>query len=97
MADAKGEKKSGGSARKKDKDKRKSERTVYVASAREQAPGGAEGSGARPMQVKTGISDGSYIEVIEGLKEGDRVIVGVAKEASGGKRAFNPFGFARRK
>src|SRR5438552_7527174 len=97
LADAKGEKKSGISARKKDKEKRKSERTVYVASAREQAPGGAEGSGARPMQVKTGISDGSYIEVIEGLKEGDRVIIGVAKEASSRVRSFNPFGLARRK
>src|SRR6266566_3543041 len=64
LADAKGEKKSAGSVRKKDKEKRKSERTVYVASFREQAPGGAEGPVAKPVQVKTGISDGNYTEVI---------------------------------
>ena len=97
LAEAKGEKKSGGSARKKDKDKRKSERTVYVAVAGEQSLGGAEGAGAQPVQVKTGISDGSHIEVLEGLKEGDRVIIGVAKEASSRVRSFNPFGLARRK
>ena len=97
LADAKGEKKSGGSTRKKDKEKRKSERTVYVAVAQAQAPGAAEGSVAQPMQVKTGISDGSHTEVIEGLKEGDRVIVGVAKEASSRRRVLNSFGFARSK
>src|SRR6266498_5588440 len=97
LADAKGEKKSGGLARKKEKEKRKSERTVYVASAREQAPGTAEGAVAKPVQVKTGISDGNHTEVIEGLKEGDRVIVGLEKEGSSRERAINPFAFGRRK
>jgi len=97
LADAKGEKKSGGLARKKEKEKRKSERTVYVASAREQAPGTAEGAVAKPVQVKTGISDGNHTEVIEGLKEGDRVIVGLAKEGSSRERAINPFAFGRSK
>jgi len=96
VAEAKGEKKSGSSARKKDKDKRKSERTVYVASAQEQAPGGAGGAVSQAVQVKTGISDGNHTEVIEGLKEGDRVIVGVTKEASSGERTINPFAFGRR-
>jgi HlyD family secretion protein len=94
--EGKGEKKSAGSARKKDKEKRKSERTVYVASAREQA-GGAADTVLQPVQVKTGISDGNHTEVIEGLKEGDRVIVAMAKESSTPGRSFNPFGFARGK
>jgi HlyD family secretion protein len=97
LADAKGEKKFGGSARKKDKEKRKSERTVYVAPAREPAPGGEAGAVAQQVQVKTGISDGNHTEVIEGLKEGDRVIVGLAKEGSSRERAVNPFAFGRRK
>ena len=96
MAEAKGEKKSGSSARKKDKDKRKSERTVYVASAQEQAPGGAGGAVSQAVQVKTGISDGNHTEVLEGLKEGDQVIVGVTKEGSSGVRTINPFAFGRR-
>ena len=49
------------------------------------------------MQVKTGITDGNHIEVIEGLKEGDRVIVGLAKEESTRERVVNPFAFGRRK
>ena len=97
LADAKGEKKSGISARKKDKEKRKSGRTVYVAFGRKPAPGGAEGAVAQPVQVKTGISDGNNTEVIEGLTEGDRVIVGMAKEGSSRERAINPFAFGRRK
>jgi len=97
LADAKDGKKSGGSARKKDKEKRKSERTVYVAPAREPAPGGAAGAVAQAVQVKTGISEGNHTEVIEGLKEGDRVIVGLAKEGSSRERAVNPFAFGRRK
>ena len=34
-----------------------------------------EGSKAVPTPVKTGISDSYYLEVIEGLKEGDKIIV----------------------
>src|SRR4026207_2491814 len=41
-----------------------SERTVYVLS----------GSRPSPVQIKTGISDGVVTEVVEGLKEGDRVV-----------------------
>jgi HlyD family secretion protein len=41
-----------------------SERTVYVLS----------GSRPQPVEIKTGISDGVATEVIEGLKEGDRVV-----------------------
>src|ERR1700747_1818995 len=41
-----------------------SERTVYLLS----------GSQPKPAQIKTGISDGVVTEVVEGLKEGDRVV-----------------------
>ncbi len=49
-------------------------RTIYVLA---QSPTGKEGEMARPVTVKTGITDGSYTEVIDGLKEGDMVITGV--------------------
>jgi len=65
-----------------------SERTVYVL------------SGGRPksVQIKTGISDGVVTEVVEGLKEGDRVITAeLASKSSAASTPANPFsGGARR-
>ena len=66
-----------------------SERTVYVLS----------GSQPTPAQIKTGISDGVVTEVVEGLKEGDRVVTAEiaaksqpastpANPVSGGQRRF---------
>jgi HlyD family secretion protein len=54
---------------------RRSERTVYI------MPGGS----GRPqaVQIKTGISDGIVTEVVEGLKEGDRVVTAEASSPSG--------------
>jgi HlyD family secretion protein len=46
------------------RERARSERTVYVLS----------GGQAKPVQMKTGISDGVVTEVIDGLKEGDRVV-----------------------
>jgi HlyD family secretion protein len=70
------------------RERRPSERTVYVLS----------GGWPNPVQIKTGISDGVVTEVVEGLKEGDRVVT--AELASAGGRAStpaNPFsGGARR-
>ncbi len=94
VTEAKSEKKSAETTRKKDK--RKSERTIYVASASGTASAGDQTEGRpQPVQVKTGISDGSNIEVIEGLKEGDRVVIGLAKEEAGSRRTVNPFVFRR--
>jgi multidrug efflux pump subunit AcrA (membrane-fusion protein) len=31
----------------------------------------------RPVTIKTGISDGSFTEVLEGLREGDVVVTGL--------------------
>jgi HlyD family secretion protein len=69
----------------------RAERTIYV------LPSGA--SRPQPVQIKTGISDGITTEVIEGLKEGDRVVTAEvtstdartstpANPFSGGQRRF---------
>jgi HlyD family secretion protein len=66
---------------------RSSDRTVYVLSS----------SRPKPVQIKTGISDGVVTEVIEGLKEGDRVVTAeMASTASRESTPANPFGGPRR-
>jgi HlyD family secretion protein len=63
------------------------ERTVYV----------LNGSNPRPMQIKTGISDGTFTEVLDGLKEGDRVVTAMTgKPADSAQQANNPFAGGRR-
>ena len=65
------------------------ERTVYV------LPSGA----GRPQsaQIKTGISDGVLTEVVEGLKEGDRVVTAEFGSAMAAPSpGTNPFGGSRR-
>src|SRR4030095_8878041 len=63
------------------KDKRKSERVVYLVTAAEgvthSPTGGGKAVELQPVQIKTGINDAAYTEVIEGLKEGDEVAIGV--------------------
>jgi HlyD family secretion protein len=64
---------------------RRAERTVYV------LPSGA--SRPRPVQIKTGISDGIMTEVIEGLKEGDRVVTAeLTSTTTAPSPPANPFG-----
>jgi HlyD family secretion protein len=62
---------------------RASERTVYVLS----------GGHPKPVQIKTGISDGIVTEVVEGLKEGDRVVTAElgATAARASNTPVNPF------
>ncbi len=68
------------------KRERQIERTVYVL---------APGNNPQPRQIKIGIGDGIYTEVLEGLKEGDLVVTGVSSQpASSGVN--NPFGGGRR-
>lgn len=62
-------------------------RTVYV------LPKGA--SEPKPMQIKVGISDGVFTEVMEGLQEGDRVVTATLG-GDKAKPAANPFGGGRR-
>jgi HlyD family secretion protein len=59
-----------------------SERTVYVLS----------GSQPKPVQIKTGISDGVVTEVVEGLKEGDSVVTAeMAANSQPASTPANPF------
>ena len=65
------------------------QRTVYV------LPSAASHPQAR--EIKTGISDGIMTEVVEGLKEGDRVVTAELSSAMAAPSpATNPFGGARR-
>lgn len=69
---------------------RRPERSVYVLAPGESKP--------TRVTIKTGISDGIATEVLEGLKEGDRVVTGVTE--SGGVAptpATNPFGGGQRR
>jgi HlyD family secretion protein len=61
--------------------------TVYVLS------GGEKNPVLQPVQIKVGISDGISTEVLSGLNEGDRVVIGMVN-ANGGAAATtsNPFG-----
>jgi HlyD family secretion protein len=67
-------------------------RTIYIPG--EKGPDGAKSETAIPVQIRTGISDGVSTEVVEGLKEGDLVIVGqnVTATASSQSAPANPFG-----
>ena len=68
----------------------RAERTVYL------LPSGA--SRPRPVQVKTGISDGITTEVIEGLKEGDRVVTAeLTSTTTAPSPPANPFSGGRRR
>jgi HlyD family secretion protein len=64
----------------------RSVRTVYFVTGDEHSPS------LRPVQVKTGITDGIFTEVIDGLKEGDKVVSGVVNNDSAATAASNPFG-----
>jgi HlyD family secretion protein len=69
------------------RERRSGERTVYVLS----------GGRPKPMQIKTGISDGISTEVLEGLREGDRVVTAELTSASpSSSSAANPFSGPRR-
>jgi len=60
-------------------------RTVYVLS------GEGEDATLKPEQIKTGITDGVFTEVLSGLKEGDLVVTGLAYGNETAGQARNPF------
>src|SRR5438067_757190 len=65
------------------------QRTVYV------LPFGA--GRPEPKQIKTGISDGVVTEVVDDLKEGDRVVTGqISSSMTAPSPPANPFGGGRR-
>jgi len=50
-----------------------------------------------PVKIKTGINDGVNTEVIDGLKEGDQVVIGALMPQAGtAAQPNNPFGGGRR-
>ena len=69
------------------REKRGGDRTVYVLA----------GNRPKPVQIKTGISDGIVTEVATGLKEGDQVITAELNSATASASApANPFSGPRR-
>src|SRR4051812_10809948 len=68
---------------------RRTERTVFVLAAGASKPAATT--------IKTGISDGVTTEVLEGLKEGDRVVTGMTENASADAPARNPFSGPQRR
>jgi HlyD family secretion protein len=79
----------GGSAGTRSKGERRSTRTVYV--LKDNKP--------QPVQIKTGITDGIYTEVTEGLGEKDKVITSSNTRQAGGAspQPPNPFGGGMRR
>lgn len=75
----------GGGQRGKGKGNR-SMRSVYILTGDEKS------SEIKQVQVKTGITDGIFTEVVEGLSEGDRVVTGAATSEAQGQSGNNPFG-----
>ena len=61
-------------------------RTVYVLSSED------KDAKPKPVQIRTGINDGVSTEVLEGLKEGDRVVTSSSVIAATTRPAANPFG-----
>jgi HlyD family secretion protein len=68
---------------------RKTERTIYVLASGSSKP--------TAVTIKTGISDGVTTEVLEGLKEGDRVVTGMTESGAAPTPASNPFGGGSRR
>lgn len=70
--------------------------TVYAVET-EKSPTGAEIKALRPINVKLGIGDGSNVEVVDGLKEGDVIVTGLSTPsasaaANATRNPFSPFG-----
>jgi HlyD family secretion protein len=59
------------------------EKTVYLLSKASTAP--------QPAKIKTGISDGIFTEVTDGLKEGDHVVTAAIGKTADAAETTNPF------
>ncbi len=83
------------------KEKRKTEWVVYLVdnqAVSTNSPAADEDSDVvlQSVKIKTGISDATYTEVVEGLKEGDEVAVGTARAKARSRASFNPFSSHKR-
>jgi HlyD family secretion protein len=76
----------------KPRPERQINRTVYILAGNTSKNG--QENKPKPVQIKTGISDGISTEVLDGLNEGDQVVTGIitTAETPGGTRPSNPFG-----
>jgi HlyD family secretion protein len=55
------------------------------------------GASVTPVKIKTGISDGIFTEVTEGLNEGDRVVTAITGSLGNSAQSNNPFSGASRR
>jgi HlyD family secretion protein len=70
-------------------------RTLYILTTNTPPGGGDPIPAPAPVRVRTGITDSSYTEVTEGLKEGDSVITAVrmpSVQAAASPTGASPFG-----
>ena len=65
--------------------------TVYLIET-ETLPTGGERTVLKPVTAKLGISDGTHTEVLEGLKDGDQVVIGTSSAATAAAATATPFG-----
>ena len=72
--------------------------TVYLLDD-SKASAGSANPVLKPVTIKAGITDGSYTEVLEGLKEGDLVVAGIGSSSTSAAAStqqqsnpFSPFG-----
>lgn len=78
---------SGGGSGSRPKGERRPTRTIYV----------LKDDKMQPVQVKTGITDGIYTEVTDGLSESNKVVTSaVSKSGGASAQPNNPFGGMRR-
>ena len=64
------------------KDKHKTERTVFVLASSRNSGSGSTNRVPQAVVIKTGINDGKYTDAIEGLKEGEEVVIGMNQAKS---------------
>jgi HlyD family secretion protein len=83
-----GSRRSGGSSGGHPRGEGRFMRTIYV----------LKNGKPQSVQIKTGISDGIYTEVVDGLNENDKVILTAtaSQGAAAPERSTNPFGGGRR-
>jgi hypothetical protein len=71
-------------------------KTVYL--AEKKIVNGESVIEPKPVEIRTGITDGISTEIISGMKEGDEVITGIVQpEAESARPASNPFSGGRRR
>ena len=62
------------------------ERTVYILEGT-----GTEEPKLKPVQIRTGISDGATTEILDGLEEGAQVVTGISSSGTNPAAQSNPF------